>query len=126
MVRPPPEWMDQWVKNGESPNVVWGMMKVLYGRRPAAQNWTDFFAEVLVTSLGFVRHAGITTSFKRGSIRFKVHMDDARVLAVHFRVEAACGVRDRGTFFFQGYSYTFLNEKRQRFAVSTVLRPRTK
>jgi len=48
VVDPPAEWLEQWVRDGGSPETVWELRRELYGRRVAPCRWTEWFANELV------------------------------------------------------------------------------
>ena len=76
-VDPPAEWLEQWVKKGGNPDVVWILERELYGRRVAPCRWTTWFAQQLV-GIGMQQCPEAPWVFQHGSrdLTLEVHMDD--------------------------------------------------
>ena len=57
--------------------MMWRLLRQLYGRRKAGQEFTAWLAETLM-SLGFERHSGLPHFFvhRQRMLFLEVHMDD--------------------------------------------------
>jgi len=78
LTNPPEEWMAWRRSKGLSTTVYWRMLKTLYGRRSAPQQWTDFLAEKLTTHCGLTQYMPIPVYFRKdkAALSLEVHMDD--------------------------------------------------
>ena len=81
-VDPPVEWVEEERQAGtigRDEEVVWRLLKQLYGRRRAAAAFVDWLAELLI-SLAFERHPGHPQFFihRDRQLYLEVHMDDGQ------------------------------------------------
>ena len=65
------------IEEGRSGDMMWRLLRQLYGRRKAGQEFTAWLAETLM-SLGFERHSGLPHFFvhRQRMLLLEVHMDD--------------------------------------------------
>ena len=91
IVTPPAEWIEMRAEAGLDVAVCWRMLKTLYGRRVAAQAWTDFLANILQTECAMEQYKPIPIFFKStkpGShMSLEVHMDDGHGIGTEAEIE---------------------------------------
>lgn len=93
VVMPPSEWKKEWVENGGYEDVVWFLVKELYGRRKAPQAWTVWFAQQL-EKLGMKQciEAPWVFRYESRNLTLEEHMDDGH----------GCGSREDVLCFMDG------------------------
>ena len=131
---PPAEWKEQRAKAGHDSDELWIMLRTLYGRRPAAQAWTEWLASDLCGRCGLERDVGVPTFFRwpGRSLRLEVHMDDGHGCGKEADIaeflETLGGnvlVKTAGPFA-AGSSYSFLGRERAVLEDAVVIRPARK
>jgi len=119
-MRPPKEWIDNEERQKRDTDVVWKLLKMLYGRRTAGQAWVEWFSEKLIL-IGALRCPEAPQFFflPRWQIAMEVHMDDVHGVGVdprniHDMADALKGylkIKFEGPFF-PGMRYSHLGRVR--------------
>jgi len=137
LVHPPAEWIEARQRAGLDTNVYWRMLKTLYGRRCAAQEWTNYLADVLQRQCGFEQYAAVPVFFRKpqSSLVLEVHMDDGHGVGGQREVEdflkvlgEQINIKRTGPHRWDNGSPKYEHLKRERImrAEGTIIRPSTK